>query len=270
MTELTASYAGAAGALFRRDLRTFLSYRTRFAGQIIGTFLSVILFYYVSRLVRVSLFDTPDKYFAYVVVGLVIMGALVSSLSALPARVRQELVAGTFERILLSPFGAVAAISAAVVFPLVLTLIEGVVTITFAVLAFGMPIRATAPLALPTAVLAALSFTPFALLAAAAVIAAKQAQTGIGFAVTGISLISGVFFPTSLLPSWIQWTAQVQPFTPSLMLLRHLIAGTPMDETTGVVLLKLVVFVAVFIPVAWFVLGRAIRLGQRRGTIIEY
>jgi ABC-2 type transport system permease protein len=133
-----------------------------------------------------------------------------------------------------------------------------------------MPIKATAVLAIPTAFLASLSFVPFALLASASVIVAKQVQTGIGFVVTGISLISGVFFPVSLLPSWIRWTENVQPFTPALNLLRHLIAGTPMDGSSGAAVLKLVAFIGVFTPLAWYVLRWAIGTGQRRGTIIEY
>jgi ABC-2 type transport system permease protein len=269
VTTITA-YTDAIMALVRRDLGVFLSYRLRFAGQIMSTFFSVVLFYYISRLVRVGAFNSSSSYFAFVVIGLAIMATLVSSLSALPMRVRQELVAGTFERLLLSPFGPVAAICSAVLFPLLLALVEGVLTVSFAALAFGMPIRATAILAVPTALFAATSFIPFALVAAATVIVAKQAQSGIGFAVTGISLISGVFFPIALLPGWVRWTAQAQPFTPTLALLRHLIAGTPMDGSTGIALLKLAGFIAIFTPAAWWLLQSAIRFGQRRGTIIEY
>ncbi len=269
MTSVTA-YADATVALLRRDLDVFLSYRLRFVGQIVSTFFGVVLFYYISRLVHVGAFSSPDSYFAFAVVGLAIMATLVSSLTSLPMRIRQELVAGTFERILLSPFGPVAAIFAAVLFPLLLAIVEGILTVSFAALAFGMPVRATAFLAVPMALLAALSFVPFALLATASVIVAKQAQSGIGFAVTGISLISGVFFPVTLLPHWIRWTAQAQPFTPTLALLRHLIAGTPMDGSTGAALLKLVAFIALLTPAAWLLLQAAIRFGQRRGTIIEY
>jgi ABC-2 type transport system permease protein len=264
------AYADATIGVIRRDLTAFLSYRLRFLGQIAATFFSVTLYYYISQLVTVGTFATPGSYFAFAVVGIAIMATLVTSLSALPARVRQELVAGTFERIVLSPFGPVAAIYASVLFPMLLSLIEATLTISFAALVFGMPIKATVPLAIPAALLTSLSFVPFALLASASVIVAKQVQTGIGFAVTGLALISGVFFPVSLLPGWISWTQNVQPFTPALDLLRHLIAGTPMSDSAPTVVLKLCAFIAIFTPLAWFALRWAIKTGQRRGTIIEY
>jgi ABC-2 type transport system permease protein len=265
-----AAYVDATAGFFKRDLTGFLSYRLRFLSQVFGTFFSVTLFYYISRLITIGTFKTPDAYFAFAVVGIAIMSTLVTSLSALPARVRQELVAGTFERVILSPFGPVAGISAMVLFPMLLALVEATLTITFAAAVFGMPIKATAVLAVPAAFLASVSFVPLALLASASVIVAKQVQTGIGFLVTGISLISGAFFPVSLLPSWIRWTENVQPFTPALNLLRNLIAGTPMNGTTAGTLLKLAGFIAIFMPLGWYALRWAVRTSQRRGTIIEY
>src|SRR5436190_6552880 len=184
--KLALNYWDAALAIVRRDRAAFLSYRMRFLSQLLGAFFSVVLFYYISRLVKVSTFGSPDNYFAFVVVGLVIMSSLVSTLSMLPGRIRQELVAGTLERLLLSPFGAVAAIMAMLVFPFVMAIVSGVVTITFAGLVFHMPIRATAPLALPAAALGAFAFAPFALFAGALVVVAKQAESGIGFMITGI------------------------------------------------------------------------------------
>jgi ABC-type multidrug transport system permease subunit len=267
---LAATYWDATLAIVRRDVAAFLSYRLRFISQTLSAFFSVVLFYYISRLVKVSTFGSPDNYFAYVVVGLVIMSSLVSTLSMLPARIRQELVAGTLERLLLSPFGAVAAIGAMILFPFLLAVVNGVITISFAALVFGMPIRATAPLALPAAALGAFAFAPFALFTAAVVVVAKQAQNGVGFLITGISLIGGFFFPVELLPHWIQWTSEVQPFSPALELLRYLLAGTPVSTSVSVALLKMALFGGVLvIPAAWS-LALAIRLGQRRGTIMEY
>jgi ABC-2 type transport system permease protein len=267
---LALSYWDGALAIVRRDSAAFLSYRLRFMSQTLTAFFSVVLFYYISRLVKVSTFGSSDNYFAYVVVGLVIMSSLVSTLSMLPMRIRQELVAGTLERLLLSPFGAVAAIVAMLVFPFLLAIVNGIITISFAGLVFHMPIRATAPLALPAAALGAFAFAPFALFAAAIIIVAKQAQTGVGFLVTGISLIGGFFFPIALLPHWIQWASEVQPFTPALELLRYLLAGTPVSTSVWVAVMKIAAFGGVLlVPAAWC-LALAIRVGQRRGTIMEY
>jgi ABC-2 type transport system permease protein len=255
----------------QRDWQLFFSYRTRFLTQLLSGFFSLVLFYYVSRIAGGRVFRTPDEYFAFAVVGLVVMGVLVSTLSTLPTSLRQELVAGTLERLVLSPFGAVSAIAAMTWFPFAFAIVNGVLTLTVAAGVFGMPVDwSTAPLALPVAGLGALAFVPFALLVAGAVIVVKQAGMGAGFLVTGISLVGGFFFPVSLLPGWIQWLSKVQPFTPALELLRHLIVGAPLADPAWVAIVKLAGFAGVLLPAAMLFLSLAIRTAQRRGTIIEY
>ncbi len=79
----------AFGAVLRRDLTVYLSYRTRLVSQAVTSVFSLTLFYYVSRLVHVSGFATPDAYFGYVVVGLALISVLYSCFS-IAETARQE------------------------------------------------------------------------------------------------------------------------------------------------------------------------------------
>jgi ABC-2 type transport system permease protein len=265
------AYAAATLGMAQRDWLLFISYRTRFLTQLLSGFFSLVLFYYVSRIVGSRVFPSPDDYFAFAVVGLVVMQVLVSTLGTLPLALRQELVAGTLERLVVSPFGAVASIAAMAWFPFVLALVNGMLGLTFATLVFGLQLEwDTAALAAPVGTLGALAFAPFALLVAAAVILVKQAGAGAGFIVTGISLVGGFFFPVTLLPDWIEWASEVQPFTPALDLLRHLLVGTTLIGSPWTPVLKLAGFAALLLPLSLMLLRLSIRVAQRRGTIIEY
>jgi ABC-2 type transport system permease protein len=265
------AYVDAAFAVARRDVRVFKTYRFRFIGQLLRSLVGVALFYYISRLVTVEPFNGPDAYFSFVVVGLVIMELMFSTLNALPGRVRQETVAGTFERFVVSPFGATAAAVSMGIFPLVMALVNGIFTIAFAVIIFGMPLRwETVPLSIPVALIGSVSFLAFALLATASVILFKETQAGLGFLPIVISFLGGFIFPVSLLPDWIQWTAHVQPFTPTLELLRNVLVGTPLSEPAWWALVKITVAGAILLPLTLWVLAVAVRKTQQRGTIIEY
>ena len=71
-------------------------------------------------------------------------------------------------------------------------------TIAFSVLAFGIPLEwSTAPYAVPLAILGCLVFAPFALLAGAGAIYAKQTQSGIGFVMLRIAFVADFLFPVS-------------------------------------------------------------------------
>jgi len=265
------AYGAATLGMAQRDWLLFVSYRTRFLTQLLSGFFSLVLFYYVSRVVGSRVFPSPDDYFAFAVVGLVVMGVLVSTISTLPMTLRQELVAGTLERLVVSPFGAVASIAAMTWFPFFFSVLNGVLALTVAAVVFGMPLDwSTAPLAAPVATLGAFAFAPFTLLVAAAVILVKQAGAGAGFLVTGLSLVGGFFFPVSLLPDWIEWASEVQPFTPALDLLRHLLIGTTLTSSPWTPVAKLLGFGVVMLPLSLLMLRLSIRVAQRRGTIIEY
>ena len=64
----------------KRDLAVFRSYRLRFPAQALTGFASVAVIYYISRLVSVQPFENPDQYFAFAVVGLVIVEILFSTM----------------------------------------------------------------------------------------------------------------------------------------------------------------------------------------------
>ncbi|MDX6667945.1 MAG: type transport system permease protein, partial [Solirubrobacteraceae bacterium] len=90
--------ASAALAIVRRDVQMFVSYRYRLVATILNTIFGLTLFYYLSRLVRVTPFHKADSYFAYAVVGLVILQVLNATIGGSPGSLRGESVAGTFER----------------------------------------------------------------------------------------------------------------------------------------------------------------------------
>lgn len=265
------AHAAAAAAIVERDARLFLSYRLRPFGLLLGPIASVAIFYYVSRLVDARELGASDGYFAYVVIGIVALDVLTAALGGTPAALRQELVAGTFERLVLSGFGALPAVLAMMAFPLVLGAIVAAITVAFAALAFGMPLAwPDILLAPPAALLGALAFTPFGVLAVAAMLAVKQTLAGVSLVLTGLSLFAGVYFPVRLLPDWTRWIADVQPLTPALELLRSLISTAPQSGSAWIDVAKLVGFAAVLLPFSLWVLGRALVFGRRRGTITEY
>jgi ABC-2 type transport system permease protein len=268
---LALRYCSAALGILRRDLSVFVSYRLRFASQVASTLFTLLLFYYISRLVRVDMFPSPDDYFAFATVGIVIFGVLGSTLGAAPASLRQELVVGTFERFVVSPFGAVAGVLSMLIFPFVYVLVQGTVTLALAGVVFGLPLEwPSAALAVPVALLGALAFVPFGILIAAAVVVLKQAMAAGNFIVAGISVVAGLYFPVALLPGWIEWASEVQPFTPAVDLLRHLLVGTPLESSPWAEVAKLALFAAALIPPSVWVLHRSIRVGRRRATITEY
>ncbi|MHB8235242.1 MAG: ABC transporter permease [Solirubrobacteraceae bacterium] len=257
-------------AVMRRDLRVYLSYRTRLFSQILTSVFSLTLFYYVSRLVHVSGFGSHNAYFGFVVVGISLVGVMYSCFS-IPELVRQELIAGTFDRLLLSPFGAIRSVIAMTLFPMMYSFLLAVITLGLGCVIFGLQLHwSTVPLSVPVMLLVLLAFLPFGVLFASLTVVIKQGNVGTSWVIALLSIIGGLYFPVSLLPGWLQTAAKLQPFTAATDILRHLLVNSSLGASPAASLLKLAAFAAVLLPASILILSHAIRLGQRRGTIIEY
>jgi len=256
--------------IIRRDAVLFVSYRSQLVAQFLGPLFTITLFYYISRLLTAKTIHSPGGYFGFVIVGLVIVQILTISLGVMPVTVRQELVSGTIERFLVSAHGPVNGILGTMLFPLINAIFSGVLLLTLAAVIFGLPVASTAVLAIPVALLGVVAFMPFAFFLVSLVMAFKQASSATQFIVAGIAIVGGLYFPVTVLPGWISWTAEVQPFTPATDLLRHLLINTALVHPAGVELLKLVGFIIVLLPFGVMLLRASIRYGQRTGTVAEY
>lgn len=257
-------------AVIRRDLHVYLSYRTRLVSQGLTMVFSLTLFYYVSRLVHVTGFESHFAYFGFVVVGLALISVMYSCFS-IPELVRQELIAGTFDRLVLSPFGAIRSVIAMTLFPMLYSFVIAGLTLAIGCVLYGLQLHwSTVPLSIPVMMLTLLAFLPFGLLFASLTIVVKQGNVGTSWLIALLSIIGGLYFPIALLPHWVQVASKLQPFTAATDVLRHLLVGTPVEGSTVAAVLKLVGFAAVVLPASILILARAIRTGQKRGTIIEY
>lgn len=260
----------AMWGIVRRDAILFVSYRSQLVAQFLGPLFSITLFYYISHVLTSRSIHSPGGYFGFVIVGLVIVQILTISIAVMPMTVRQELVSGTIERFLVSAHGSINGILGTMLFPLMNALFSSVLMLTLAAVIFGLPLAASAYLAIPVALLGTVAFMPFAFFLVALVMAFKQAASATQFIVSGIAIVGGLYFPIAVLPSWIRWTSEVQPFTPATDLLRHLLVDTPLVHPALVELAKLVGFIAILLPAGILLLRASIRYGQRSGTIAEY
>jgi ABC-2 type transport system permease protein len=80
-------------------------------------------------------------------------------------------------------------------------------------------------------------------------------------------LVSGVYYPVSILPSWMQAISHVSPATYAIDGVRRgLIEGAPLSAVIGDVW-PLIVMGIVFIPVGLWAFGRAERYAKRTGKL---
>ena len=257
-------------AVVRRDLLLAWSYRLQFVAGVFSGFVSLTIFYYVSRMVRVEQFN-PNQYFAFVAIGIVIFTIVAATIQIPQTSLRQELIAGTFERMLLAPWGSAAAIVSLLIYPTLYALATVTSLVCVGAAVFGLDLQwSTVPLAIPVAVLSLFAFAPFGILLLASVTLNKKAPPGANYLIAALSLVAGLYFPVALLPDWIRWASDIQPLTPATELLRSTLVGQPLAHPAWLSVAKLMLFTVVVVPTSMAVLRMALRASRHRGTILEY
>ena len=126
----------------KRDASTFFSYRFRMVGQVLAMFSTLLIFYYVGKLLRPKVVGPRGQYFAFVAVGIVTAGVLTSALNTWQI-VRMELVAGHFDRVRSPPLGPVWGVISVAAFPVCSSTAFSGAMLGLEVLLFGVPFHVT-------------------------------------------------------------------------------------------------------------------------------
>jgi ABC-2 type transport system permease protein len=144
-------------------------------------------------------------------------------------------------------------------------------SIVFAVIAafFGLDMpNANFVSALVILAVASVSFIGIGMMTAVLPLISPEKGTQLGFIAQGLMLvISGVYYPVSVLPTWMEWLSKISPATYALRGIRYAIL-----EGAGVGVLwseiwPLIVIGVVSIPLGLWIFQRGERYAKRHGKL---
>ena len=176
---------------------------------------------------------------------------------------------GTIEYTFMAPLSRSMHLAGMGLFAVVYGLVQSV--LLFAVVAsffdLSMP-EANFTAALVVLVVASVSFVGIGMMTSVLPLISPEKGTQLGFVAQGVLLVvSGVYYPVSVLPEWMQWLATISPATYALEGTRDaILEGAGLGELWGE-LWPLLVIGAVSIPVGLQVFRLGERHAKRHGKL---
>ena len=262
------------GAFLRRDWQTDISYRAAFALQVVAVFLSLAVFFYLSKVVDPGKVETDQGlvggYFAFVTVGLALLEVVQTSLASFSRKVREEQTTGTLEVLIATPTSPSAIILASATYELLRALLDGLLVLVAAMVIFGLRLETD-----PASLLAALVslagciglFASLGVAVAAFTVLYKRSAGLLGLLVAALALLGGVYFPTDVLPPPLEAIGEALPFTWGLDATRAALLGGTVDWTQVAGLLG---SVAVLLPISLALFTASVAQARRAGTLAQY
>lgn len=269
---MSASLA-VASAFVRRDWITARSYRATFAVELVAMLATTAMFFYISRLVdgsHIAGRHFSHGYFGFVVIGLAVMRVVHTSLSAFPSRVRSDQMTGSLEALMGAPAPTWLLLLASVAFDLLRALLFAATMIAAAVAFFGLRpdpgwLGAAALVVVVPACVAL--FASLGVVLAAFTVVYKQATGLVALLSAGLGLVSGIYFPLSVLPHPLAAVADALPFTWAVQLVRAAVLGNSVPAARVV---ELAVSSAVLLTLALVLFRAAIDRARRAGSLSHF
>lgn len=261
-------------ACIRRDFGIARSYRLAFALQLLAVLSTLAIFAGVSKVVDTRQLTRESgvsgDYLAFASIGIAITGVLTVMCSAFARRVREDQTTGVFEAMLATPADPRLLVIAGAAYEVGRALVMALLTILVSVVVFGVDLtfQGKTALALVVAFPALLAvLASVGIVVAAAGVVYKDPGALVVLAASGVALISGAYFPVSVLPDPFPAIARVVPFTWGLDTLR----GALLDGHVAVwKCFGLLVVGAFALPASLAIYRRAVDVARRRGSLGLY
>lgn len=261
-------------ALVRASWLHVLSYRLQMVFTIIGLLVGIVPVYFISNalqpMMAPSINEQGGQYFAFLIVGMLTYTFIATAVGALHTSLSSDISTGALEAVLSTPtplpvlmMGMIGQAFSHTAFRALLLLL--------AAWALGAQlVWGAAFLSLGILALLVLAYTALGVFAASLVLAFKT--TGpVPSAILGASaLLGGVYYPTSVIPSWLQHLSALIPLTYGLRALRQsFLHGAPMSSLASDIGI-LAGFTVVLLASSFVVFSAALKYAKKQGTLAHY
>jgi len=261
-------------AFMRVSWLTASSYRVSMVLSLLTVVGSVIPVYFIAKALQPMMSSTIQgeghQYFAFLLIGSLTFTFIPLAVSSLPNTITSSITNGTMETVLGTPTNLP-------------TMIVGMMGYNFAwtglraalMLLSGWVLGASISwIQLPSAMLVLaliiMAYIPIGLMSAAAYLAFRTAgPIAMGVMVIS-SLLGGVYYPTHVVPSWLEHVSGLIPLTYGLRALRRvLLEGASLMSVRSDIGILLLMTVILFAAGGWM-FAAAMRYARRTGSLSYY
>lgn len=261
-------------AMLRASWLSATSYRLGMAFSILALLFTVVPVYFVSRalqpLAAGAIRNEGGQYFAFVVVGLATFTFVTVAVTTLPGAFGGGISSGSLEAVLSTPARLPAVIAGMTSYGLMWSGVKGLLLLA-AAWVLGAPVAwALLPAAVGILLLIVLAYLSVGLVGAALVLAFRTTGPLLQGVLVASAFLGGVYYPTKVIPSWIQALSAAVPLTYGLRALRRVLLERAPLSVVLPDLLILAGFVVVLLSLSALALAAALRYARRAGTLAQY
>jgi len=261
-------------ALCRVSWQTMLSYRLQMVVSMAGLVATVVPLYFIARALQPvmanAIREEGGQSFGFLLLGLATFSLVSVAVVSLPSAVASGIGSGVLEALLATPTSTPTLLAGLNAFDMAWAALRGAILLTAGWLLGANLVPGQILPGVAILILIVLAHIPIGLIGAAMVLAFRTA----GPLPKGILMISGllggVYYPTHVIPSWLQSLSAFLPLSYGLRALRRVVLQDASLAAVAPDLLALLAATVVLFTLGVAAVSTALRFARRQGTLAQY
>lgn len=260
--------------LLRANWVAASTYRVGVMVSLFGLLATVVPLYFVANALQPTMANAirteGGQYFGFVLVGMIAFSFLGAAMNALPTAISSGIATGTLEALLCTPTRLPTILAGLISYQLMWVVVRTLVLLLAGSLLGASFVWGHALVGLGILCLIVIAYLAIGILAAALVLAFRTSGPLTRAVLTLSVLLGGVYYPTRVIPSWIERISDVIPLTYGLRALRGTFLGGAPLRTVLPDVLVLALFAAGLLLISAWAFLTAFDYARRAGTLSHY
>lgn len=264
----------AIAAMLRATWLSASSYKVSTILSMLAMLISVVPVYFIARELQrtmsAAIANEGGNFFGFVLLGMIGMMVVTEAIYGLASTVGATATSGTLDALMLTPTSLPVLFIGLNAYSLLLLLVRvGIFLAAGAIL--GAPlIWYKVPEGLLVLVLILLAYMPIGMVGTALLLTFRTQAQLPSAAVVGSALLGGVYYPTHVIPSWLENLSLVVPLSYGLRAFRRIMleGSSLLGEWNEI--LPLIGFIVVLGTLGTMAMMWALSYARREGTLTQY
>lgn len=262
-------------AFLKKDFLLESSYRLSFVSNIFVVAISVLSYFFIDKLFGYKMVESLEEfgvnYFSYVLLSMAFFSYVGLGMGSFASQIHSEQTQGTLEAILLTPTKISTLLVSMALWNLVNAAVEMAVYLILGICVFQINFAHVNILStLLILLLTIASFSGLGILCASFTLIFKRGNPLSWIISNAEGLISGVYFPVTILPGWLQFLAQGLPITHAIRAIELAVYR----NYTIIQLKKEIIFLSFFslflLPLSFAVFNYSLKKARKDGSLIQF
>jgi ABC-type polysaccharide/polyol phosphate export permease len=261
-------------ALIRASWLTQSSYRMGMIVSLFGLVFVLLPLYFIANALQPTMQHTiaaeARQYFGFVVLGAVCFSLASTCTTALPSALEGAIGKGTLEAILGTPARLVAVCVGLMGYGVMWALVRAAILIAVAMALGADVVWRAAPAGAAVVILTMLSYVGLGLIFSAFILLFRTTGPIPTLVLTASMFLGGVYYPASVIPSWIRNLAEFLPLTYGLRAIRRLVLRGEALSTVAPDIFMLIMMTTASVAAGVGLFYFALRRARRNGALSSY